>query len=171
MTRVLRVLSLQLFKTRARFAVIILVNADGKQARSTFIFLGWNWLTRFIKNSSCMDALALITGSSRGIGRGIAIELARARRHNLVINYAANEAAALECARLCTEASDKAVEVEVIQGDVSRSADRQRMIDFVREKFGRLDLLVNNAGVAPELRTDLLDAGEESFDRMVQDQP
>lgn len=114
-----------------------------------------------------MDAVALITGSSRGIGRGIALELARARRHNLVINYAANEAAALECARLCTEASDKAVEVEVIQGDVSRSADRQRMIDFVREKFGRLDLLVNNAGVAPEVRTDLLDAGEESFDRMV----
>jgi len=114
-----------------------------------------------------MDAVALITGSSRGIGRGIAIELARAGRHHLVINYASNEAAARECARLCAEAGNGRARIEICQGDISRRDDRQRLLDFVQEKFGRLDLLVNNAGIAPEVRADLLEASEESFDRIL----
>lgn len=115
-----------------------------------------------------MKAVSLITGSSRGIGRGIALELAQAGTHHIVINYAGNEAAALECQRLCLEAAgSEDIRVEIVQGDVSLAADRARMIDFVREKFGRLDLLVNNAGVAPNVRADILDAGEESFDRLI----
>jgi len=114
-----------------------------------------------------MKPVSLITGSSRGIGRGIALELATAGTHDIVINYAGNEAAALECQKLCLEASKGQVRVEVVQGDVSLAADRARMIDFVREKFGRLDLLVNNAGVAPNVRADILEAGEESFDRLI----
>jgi len=114
-----------------------------------------------------MKAVSLITGSSRGIGRGIALELAAAGTHDLVINYAGNEAAALECQKLCLEASRGQIRVEVVQGDVSLAADRARMVDFVRKKFGRLDLLVNNAGVAPNVRADILEAGEESFDRLV----
>ena len=114
-----------------------------------------------------MKAVSLITGSSRGIGRGIALELAAAGTHDLVINYAGNVAAALECQQLCLEASQGQVRVEIVQGDVSLASDRARMIDFVREKFGRLDLLVNNAGVAPNVRADILEAGEESFDRLV----
>ena len=114
-----------------------------------------------------MKAVALITGSSRGIGRGIAVELARAGRHDLVINYAINETAARECEKLCHEAGGVTTRIEIVQGDVSDGEDRDRMVDFVRNNFGRLDLLVNNAGVAPELRTDLLEAGEESFDRVV----
>ncbi len=114
-----------------------------------------------------MNSVALITGSSRGIGRGIALTLARAGRHDLVINYAGNEAAACECAELCRAAGGGKVRAEIVQGDVSLSADRDRMIGFVREKFGRLDLLVNNAGVAPNVRADILDAGEESFDRLI----
>ena len=51
-----------------------------------------------------MNPVALITGSSRGIGRGIALELAKAASHDLVINYAGNEAAAQECKALCEEA-------------------------------------------------------------------
>jgi NAD(P)-dependent dehydrogenase (short-subunit alcohol dehydrogenase family) len=47
------------------------------------------------------------------------------------------------------------------------AADRRKLIDFTRETFGRLDLLVNNAGVAPTVRADLLEAGEESFDRLM----
>jgi NAD(P)-dependent dehydrogenase (short-subunit alcohol dehydrogenase family) len=114
-----------------------------------------------------MNAVSLITGSSRGIGRGIALELARAGRHDLVINYAGNEAAALECQRLCLEAAGGEVRVEIVQADVSVAADRARLVDLVRERFGRLDLLVNNAGVAPTVRADLLEAGEESFDRLI----
>ncbi len=114
-----------------------------------------------------MNGVALITGSSRGIGRGIALALARAGRHDVVINYAGNEAAAQECAGLCREAGGEKVRAEIVQGDVSVAADRTRMLEFVREKFGRLDVLVNNAGVAPLARADILDAGEESFDRLI----
>jgi len=111
--------------------------------------------------------LALITGASRGIGRGIALELAREGRHDLVINYAGNEAAARECKQLCEEAGGGARRVEIVQGDISLAADRARMLDFVEREFGRLDLLVNNAGVAPNVRADLMEAGEESFDRLI----
>ncbi|HYR57234.1 MAG TPA: 3-ketoacyl-ACP reductase [Chthoniobacteraceae bacterium] len=112
-----------------------------------------------------MNGVSLITGSSRGIGRGIALELARAGGHELVINYAGNEAAARETAERCREAG--APRVEVVQGDVASTADRARMIEFVREKFGRLDLLVNNAGITSPGRADVLDATESSFDTVM----
>jgi 3-oxoacyl-[acyl-carrier protein] reductase len=114
-----------------------------------------------------MSPVALITGASRGIGRGIALELARVAKHDLAINYAGNETAARECRELCQKASGGKARVEIIQGDISVAADRARMLDFVKQTFGRLDLLVNNAGVAPNVRADLLDAGEESFDRLI----
>ena len=114
-----------------------------------------------------MNSVALITGSSRGIGRGIALSLARAGRHDLVINFAGNEEAARECRALCLAESGGRVRVEIVQADVSLAADRARMLAFVRAEFGRLDLLVNNAGVAPAVRTDILEAGEESFDRLI----
>jgi len=122
--------------------------------------LGWS-----IKES--VKGVSLITGSSRGIGRGIALELARAATHDLVINYAGNEMAAHECRNLCEEAAKAPIRIEILQGDVSLGADRERMARFIKEKFGRLDLLVNNAGVAPKARADLLEAGEESFDRLI----
>lgn len=114
-----------------------------------------------------MNSVALITGSSRGIGRGIALSLARAGRHDLVVNYAGNEAAARECAELCHTASGGKARVEIVQGDVSLPADRERILAFTMAQYGRLDVLVNNAGVAPLVRADLLDAGEESFDRLI----
>jgi 3-oxoacyl-[acyl-carrier protein] reductase len=114
-----------------------------------------------------MSPLALITGASRGIGRGIALELAREGCHDIAINYAGNEKAALECKGLCEQALAGKRRVEIVQADVSLPADRERMLDFVHRKFGRLDLLVNNAGVAPNVRADLLEATEESFDRLI----
>ena len=114
-----------------------------------------------------MNPSALITGASRGIGRGIALTLAKAGTHDLVINYAGNEAAANECRALCLEAGAGRIRVEICQGDISIAADRARILDFVKSTFGRLDLLVNNAGVAPNVRADLLEAGEESFDRLI----
>ena len=111
--------------------------------------------------------VALVTGASRGIGKGIAVELARIG-YDVVINYASNAAAA-EAA--CTEArladDRNKVRVEMCQGDVAVAADRARLLAFTHERFGRLDLLVNNAGVAPAQRVDLLAATEESFDRLL----
>jgi NAD(P)-dependent dehydrogenase (short-subunit alcohol dehydrogenase family) len=112
-----------------------------------------------------MNGVSLITGSSRGIGRGIALTLARSGRHELAINYAGNEAAAQDTAEQCRAAG--APRVEVVQGDVASTADRARMIDFVREKFGRLDLLVNNAGITSPGRADILEASESSWDTVM----
>ena len=105
---------------------------------------------------------ALITGASRGIGRGIAIELARAGCR-VAINYAGNAEAAHEALQLVKSAGGDGF---VVQGDVALAADRERLVAETVQRFGRIDLLVNNAGVAPKVRADLLDAGEESFDRL-----
>lgn len=116
-----------------------------------------------------MNPVSLITGASRGIGRGIALELAKLG-HDLVINYAGNAEAAQKTAADCrtaAEAAGKTIRAEICQADISQGNDRQRLISFTQEKFGRLDLLVNNAGVAPTVRADLLEAGEESFDRLI----
>ena len=110
--------------------------------------------------------VALITGASRGIGRGIALELAALGTHDLVVNYASNEAAARECQTLCRQ-TGQGRRVEIIQGDISRAEDRERMVGFVEGEFGRLDLLVNNAGIAPDVRADILEASEASFDRLI----
>lgn len=116
-----------------------------------------------------MNQVALITGASRGIGRGIALELATLG-FDLVVNYAGNEAAARESSTACVaqaKATGKSIRAEICQADISLTADRQKLIDFTRSAFGRIDLLVNNAGVAPEVRADILDADEESFDRLI----
>ncbi len=116
-----------------------------------------------------MNPVALITGASRGIGRGIALELARLG-YDLVINYAANRSAADETVRACqsiAQAAGQPVRVTAGQADISRASDRRKLIDFTRETCGRLDLLVNNAGIAPAVRADLLDLTEESLDRLL----
>ncbi len=116
-----------------------------------------------------MNPVALITGASRGIGRGIALELAKLG-WDLVINYASNAAAAAETAVVCgdiSRSSGNVIRAETCQADISVSIDRQKLIEFARKSFGRIDLLVNNAGVAPNVRADILEASEESFDRLI----
>ncbi|MGO8733076.1 MAG: 3-ketoacyl-ACP reductase [Terriglobia bacterium] len=112
--------------------------------------------------------IALVTGASRGIGRGIAIELARLG-FSIAINYARRQEAALDCKRLCLDAAPREAEssFEVFQADVSKAQDRAGLLKAVQDRFGWVDLLVNNAGVAPTVRADLLEAGEESFDRVM----
>jgi NAD(P)-dependent dehydrogenase (short-subunit alcohol dehydrogenase family) len=116
-----------------------------------------------------VNRVALITGASRGIGRGVALALARLG-HDLVINYARNAEAALATATECIALA--ASQARVIRAlpccaDIADAAARQHLLDFTREQFGRLDVLVNNAGVAPEVRADLLEASEASYDRLL----
>lgn len=116
-----------------------------------------------------MNPVALITGGSRGIGRGIALELARLG-WDLVVNYAGNEIAARQTAQDCVrdaKAAGHLIRAEICQADVGSSAERGRLVDAAFQTFERIDLLVNNAGVAPSIRADLLEATEESFDRLI----
>src|SRR5512133_765590 len=116
-----------------------------------------------------MNAVALITGGSRGLGRGVALELARAG-FDLVVNYARNEEAAAECVESCTsaaQAAGKSIHAERCRADISVAEERQQLVQHCRERFGRVDILVNNAGLAPDVRADILEATEASFDRLV----
>src|SRR5947199_7808169 len=116
-----------------------------------------------------MNPVALITGASRGIGRGIAEELAKLG-WDLVINYATQDAAARQTAENCASLahhSNKTIRAEICQADIGSTPDRRQLIEFTKTTFGRLDLLVNNAGVAPKVRSDILEASEESFDRLL----
>lgn len=90
-----------------------------------------------------MKQTAIVTGGSRGIGRAVAVRLAKDGM-NLVINYRGNSAAAEETKRLCRELG---AEVLLVQGDVSCAEDCEKLAAQAKEAFGRVDVLVNNAGI------------------------
>ena len=116
-----------------------------------------------------MNRVALITGGSRGIGRGIAIDLA-AMGWDLVVNYANNQAAAEDTAKTsieCAKAAGHKIRAEICRGNVGQAEDRDQLISFVQIQFGRLDLLVNNAGITSIGRSDILDASEENWDALM----
>ncbi len=101
--------------------------------------------------------VALVTGASRGIGRAIAEDLSRT--HRVVATYRGRRDAAESLAAQTGAA--------IVQCDVSQAADRQAALDFTLATYGRLDLLVNNAGMAQRERRDVLEASEESFDEII----
>ncbi len=116
-----------------------------------------------------MNSVALVTGSSRGIGRGVALQLASVG-WDVLVNFARNASAAQETAAECIAAGTNcghSIRAVICQADIGLPEDRARLIEFARANFRRLDMLVNNAGVAPEVRADLLEATEESFDRLL----
>ena len=110
-----------------------------------------------------MKKVALITGGSRGIGLGIATHLANAG-FDLAINGVREEHLVNDVLK---DLRSKGAEVIYVRGDLASSSDRKAMISKVRQHFGRLNLLVNNAGMAPRERRDILEATEESFDEVV----
>jgi NAD(P)-dependent dehydrogenase (short-subunit alcohol dehydrogenase family) len=107
-----------------------------------------------------MKNVALITGGTRGIGLGIAIELAKVG-FDLAVNGIREEVAVKTAIE---ELRSYGVQVEYIRGDVSKSEERQQMIRTIMNRFGKINILVNNAGIAPPERKDILEATEESFE-------
>ncbi len=108
-----------------------------------------------------------MTGSSRGLGRGVAEELAAAG-FSVAVHYASNRAAADETAAACRDAAIRAgQEFHVVTGNIGNAADRQSLLEQAINAFGRLDALVNNAGIAPRIRADLIQATEEIFDEVM----
>jgi 3-oxoacyl-[acyl-carrier protein] reductase len=107
--------------------------------------------------------VALVTGASRGIGRAIALALAE-RGWSVAINYRSDLVSAQDVLRIANKYSGKNL---LVQADISRAEERNRMVEEVLKRFGRLDLLVNNAGIAPRQRRDLLEMREESYDEVL----
>jgi 3-oxoacyl-[acyl-carrier protein] reductase len=114
--------------------------------------------------------VAIVTGASRGIGKGIAMELA-SLGFDLVVNYfdftadgKPDDSRALQTQK---EIEGLGAKCEIQRGDISSDSDRNGLVALTKSKFGRCDMLVNNAGVAPLKRLDILEATEESFDRVL----
>lgn len=105
---------------------------------------------------------AFVTGGSRGIGFGIAQTLAT-DGWRLAINGMRSES---DVSETLDALRTKSPEVIYVRGDISQAADRAVCLEQIRSQFGRLDLLVNNAGIAPRVRADILEATEESFDEI-----
>ena len=108
--------------------------------------------------------IAFITGASRGIGRGIAIELAKAGYDIAGGSRVLSEGGILEVKQRVEECG---LAFLPVQGDVSILEDHEKMVKTVVDRFGRIDVLVNNAGVAPERRLDVLEMTPASFDRVM----
>ena len=104
-----------------------------------------------------MSPTCIVTGGSRGIGRAVATEMSRT--HRVIATYRSRRDAAEELQR--------ETGCEIFPCDVASREDREALLRFARERFERLDLLVNNAGVGPRERRDMLEAAEESFDELI----
>ncbi len=107
--------------------------------------------------------VALVTGGSRGIGLGIATALA-SHGFDVAINGRRSEADVKDALDAIRAAGGEALYCRADVADLDAHAG---MLDSIRARFGRLDALVNNAGVAPDVRADILEASAESFDRLI----
>jgi NAD(P)-dependent dehydrogenase (short-subunit alcohol dehydrogenase family) len=123
-----------------------------------------------------------VTGGSRGIGRGICLELAN-HGYAVAINYAGNEQAAREAQRLVEQlttthhppaithhsplTTHHSPLTKLCRADVGTSADRERLVAEVLAEWGRIDVLVNNAGITSPGRRDILEATEEAWDQVM----
>ena len=107
--------------------------------------------------------VAIVTGAGRGIGRGVALALAE-RGWQLAVNYRSNAAAA---AATVEEIRAHGGDAIAIQADVGDLGDHERFVNAVMDAYGRIDLLVNNAGIGPRVRLDLLNMSPESYDEVM----
>lgn len=110
----------------------------------------------------CLEGkTAIVTGASRGIGRAIAKKLA-SMGANLVLNY---RSSAKEIDTLLEEIKEFGIETLVIQGDVSSFDDSKKIVDEAKNKFGTIDILINNAGITKD--SLILRMTEEDFDKVI----
>lgn len=111
--------------------------------------------------------VVLVTGAGRGLGRGVALQLAAAGC-SVAINYVGNRPAADRTVALCRRAAiSRTQKFLSIQANIGSKSERAGLVAAVLEQFGRIDALVNNAGIAPKIRADLTEATEESFDELI----
>lgn len=103
---------------------------------------------------------ALVTGAGRGIGAAIAVELGRCGVNVAVLDV-------IDCEQTIAGIEETGRKALAIKGDVTSPTDRAGALEKIEQTFGRLDVLVNNAGVAPKVRANILEAGEESYDRVM----
>ncbi|XHR30068.1 MAG: SDR family NAD(P)-dependent oxidoreductase [Chthoniobacteraceae bacterium] len=111
---------------------------------------------------SLKGKVAIVTGGNSGIGMAITLELAR-QGANIVIDYVAHPEAAEALEQQVAALGDQAIGVDA---DVSKVADLQKLVDAAVQKFGRVDIMVNNAGV--ETRTSVLDTTEEQYEKVLE---
>ena len=107
--------------------------------------------------------VALITGSTHGIGKGIALALAR-ENYSVIINGATTKALSQDYVNALISLYEQEARYLYVQADVSKKKDRQSLIDQIKNNFERIDILINNAGVGPKERENLLETSEESYD-------
>ncbi|MDR2245730.1 MAG: 3-ketoacyl-ACP reductase [Treponema sp.] len=110
-----------------------------------------------------MTKTAIITGGSRGIGFAIALALAEDGFNTFIVGRRERE----DCAENLRTLEERGRGVRYLRADVNTAADRERIVAEALGAFGGVHVLVNNAGVAPEKRADLLEMSEESFDRVL----
>jgi glucose 1-dehydrogenase len=106
--------------------------------------------------------VAIVTGGNSGIGKAIVLELA-AQGANVAIDYVSHADATEDLERRIVALGDRTIGVDA---DVSKVADLQRLVDATVKAFGRLDIMVNNAGI--ESRTSVLDTTEKQYDAVLQ---
>lgn len=110
-----------------------------------------------------MKKTAVVTGGSRGIGFAIAKRLGQDGFRVVIMDMNPQE----DYRENFDKLSEEEIEYLYVRGNICSAEDRERMISETVDRFGGIHVLVNNAGVAPKVRADLLDMGEESFDRVI----
>ncbi|MBD3255006.1 MAG: 3-ketoacyl-ACP reductase [Candidatus Lokiarchaeota archaeon] len=112
--------------------------------------------------------VALVTGSTSGIGKAIAIELAKLD-YSIVINGASTKQLSTEYKNRLEQIYERRNKKKYLylQADISDKNKRKKLVTEINQTFGRIDILVNNAGIPPTERQDLLEASEKSFEKVL----